>query len=262
MIIRFIFLFIFIFPTVSFAVIQEPRGISSNVNIKEMIFNQDAVHNYTGFYGYQSSIVFAYGEEIVTVSIGNSNGWQITPQSNRLFIKPMQDATVTNATLITNLRVYHFIFSPDEASSVDDPRLSYEVRFRYPENRFDNNDYMDNSLLDSDVKNDDIILNPDNNYNYTVYGSDRIKPSKVFDDGLFTYMLFDESYVEIPAVFYVEKNGYESMVNFRFLGDYMIVERIGANFTLRNGDNVVCVTNNNYYPNKKTTQKKSLFSKR
>ncbi|TVS94638.1 P-type conjugative transfer protein VirB9, partial [Wolbachia pipientis] len=37
---------------------QEPRPIAGDNHIKVMNYNPQAIHKYTGFYGYQSSILF------------------------------------------------------------------------------------------------------------------------------------------------------------------------------------------------------------
>ena len=264
------FVILSLFPVLSFSSLyQEPRSLALNENIKEINFNPNAVHKYTGFYGLQSSIVFERGEIVDTISIGNSNGWQINTISNRIFIKPMQDSSITNATIITNLRVYHFILYPEEADNVNDPRVSYELRFRYPENRFDINlsesdlefDEVGSKDKESSNSTEDDIEKSDLNYEYTVYGSDRIKPSKVFDDGIFTYMLFSDPNIEIPAIFIVESDGYESLINFRVKGDYLVIESVSSLYTLRNGSDTVCVSNNRMNSDFKIKKKSKSFFK-
>ena len=58
---------------------------------------------------------------------------------------------------------------------------------------------------------------------------------------------FSNKNAEIPAIFNVDADGFESLVNYRVSGDYIIVERVGAQFTLRNGSEIVCVYNINLY---------------
>ena len=50
---------------------------------------------------------------------------------------------------------------------------------------------------------------------------------------------------EIAAIFYVDSDGYEGLVNYRVKGDYVIVERVTERFTLRHGSDTICVFNNN-----------------
>tara|TARA_A100001015_G_C14639158_1_gene574736 strand:- start:299 stop:508 length:210 start_codon:yes stop_codon:yes gene_type:complete len=48
-----------------------------------------------------------------------------------------------------------------------------------------------------------------------------------------------------PAIFYVDSDGYEGIVNFRVKNNYIIVERVSAVFTLRHGVDTLCVFNEN-----------------
>jgi len=50
----------------------------------------------------------------------------------------------------------------------------------------------------------------------------------------------------MPAVFLVDKNGNESIVNFNVQGEYMVVNKTGAQFTLRDGDYATCIFNESY----------------
>ena len=83
------------------------------------------------------------------------------------------------------------------------------------------------------------------NFNYSFTGPDNIAPIKVFDDGEFTFFEFSVDNNNIPAIFYVDNDGYEGLVNYRAEGNYIIVERLSSVFTLRNGTDTICVFNEN-----------------
>lgn len=234
---------------------QEPRPIAGDNHIKVINYNPQAIHKYTGFYGYQSSIMFEPGEVIQNLSMGDPTGWQLLPQGNRLFIKPIEDIADTNATIITNKRVYYFEFHAEEATGLDDPRLAYEVRFLYPMFNSDelyttnNGDIFEqtNHTIIPDL-NDIEIAKKGLNFNYSmshVKGSQSIVPIKVFDDGKFTYLQFNKVNSDFPAVFLVDSRGRESLVNFRTVDDYLIIERVSSVFTLRNGTYTACLFNEN-----------------
>ena len=235
--------------------VQEPRSIAANDHIKIMNFNPQSVHRYVGFYGYQSSILFEPGETITTVSMGDSTGWQLVPQGNRLFIKPVTDDADTNVTIITNRRVYYFELHAEEASGLDDPRLAYEVRFSYPntESNVDAGASFGSGGVSFPTYQTDIpdLSDPDVarkglNFEYSVShssGSVDIVPLRVFDDGKFTYMQFSNTSGDLPSVFNVDSQGYESLVNFRVVKDYVVIERTSRAFTLRYGSSTACVFN-------------------
>ncbi|MDN5247806.1 MAG: P-type conjugative transfer protein VirB9 [Wolbachia endosymbiont of Tyrophagus putrescentiae] len=234
---------------------QEPRSIAGDEHIKVINYNPQAIHKYTGFYGYQSSILFEEGEAIENLSMGDPTGWQLLPQGNRLFIKPIDDIAETNATIITNKRVYYFEFHAEEATGLDDPRLAYEVRFIYPTlsggtmyTSSDGNVFSQTNHTTIPDLSDVEIAKKGLNFNYSishVKGSESIIPIKVFDDGKFTYLQFKKVNSDFPAVFMVDSKGYESLVNFRTVDNYLIIERVSSVFTLRNGSNVVCLFNGN-----------------
>ena len=65
---------------------------------------------------------------------------------------------------------------------------------------------------------------------------------KIFDNGTFTYFEFDQR-TDSPAIFLVDANQNESLVNGVREGKYVVVHRVGQQFTLRNGDVVTCIFN-------------------
>lgn len=229
--------------------VQRPRSIAINQHIKVISYSTNDIHEYTGFYGYQSSILFEKGEEIKTIAMGDSSGWQLIPKGNRLFLKPLSENAKTNCTLITNRRVYYFALHAKEAKGLNDPALAYEVRFIYPIlklNTSNNNTVMTGS--DTDANNKELLSKI--NFHYTVSGSTNIIPIKAFDDGVFTYLQFRDLNAEMPAVFLVDSAGYEELINFRIVSrckligkPCMVIERVAARFTLRDGSDVACLFN-------------------
>ena len=249
--IAIIFIFTLLSSTACFAK-QEVRSIAEDDHIKVITYNPQAIHKYVGFYGYQSSIIFEEGESIDTISMGDSTGWQLTPKGNRLFIKPVADKANTNATIITNKRVYYFEFFAEEASGLDDPRLAYEVRFLYGSTEsFGTGDALVVSVNQSAIPDltDEEVARKGLNFDYLVShnrGSQKIVPLKIFDDNQFTYMQFAHINADLPSIFTVDSEGYESLINFRVSGDYVIIERVSDVFTLRYGSDTVCVFNNKH----------------
>ena len=76
-------------------------------------------------------------------------------------------------------------------------------------------------------------------------------PIKIFDDGEFTYMQFRDKNMEIPAIFAVDENLRESMVNFKLdpsNSNLIIIEQVFQKLTLRSGKKIVCVFNEAFRP--------------
>ncbi|HEY5411833.1 MAG TPA: TrbG/VirB9 family P-type conjugative transfer protein, partial [Caulobacteraceae bacterium] len=140
--------------------------------------------------------------------------------------KPMAKAPLTNLTVVTNMRRYTF-----ELSTTRNPRgagdrgVIYDLRFEYP------------------APARPIVTTPqppqpkppeEVNHDYSYEGSAQNLPLRVFDDGHATYFRFaaDASY---PAIFAVEADKSEAVVNFRTLGGYLVVDRLAGGFVLRRG---------------------------
>ena len=61
---------------------------------------------------------------------------------------------------------------------------------------------------------------------------DAAKPLWVFDDGLKTFMKFTG---DIPAIFIVDAKRRESLVNYRREADYIVIDKVSRQWTLRFG---------------------------
>lgn len=239
----------FLFFPVVCAGDEVPYPMAGNEHIKLLNYNPIAIHRYTGYYGYQSSIIFEPGETIDVVSMGDSSGWQFVPKGNRLFLKPISDNAETNATIITNKRVYQFEFHADDASGLEDPKLAYEVRFVYPSGSAQGpfkQGVIDVGAQEIPDPSSEDIAKKGLNFDYSIAhfaGSNSILPIKVFDDGRFTYVQFRKLGSQIPSFFSVDAEGYESIVNFHVSGDYVVIESVEPLFTLRYGARTACLFN-------------------
>jgi type IV secretion system protein VirB9 len=244
-------LFVLLLCAISFNAyaIRESRPTAIDSRIRVMVYHQDDVFKYTGYYGYQACIELARDEEVVSVSMGDSTGWQIVPSGFRIFIKPMEKDATTNMTLITNKRTYFFELYAEEAQDIRDPDMVFKVKFIYPdEHEAGNFQYMS---LGSKSAAPDLSHPEKYNFNYSISGHEEIAPIKIYDDGEFTYLQFRDKNAEIPSVFAVDENLHESMVNYRLSPDnpnLMVIEQVFPKLTIRMGKKVVCIFNEAFKP--------------
>lgn len=106
--------------------------IATDKRIKTYVYHPSDVYLITISPGFQSSIEFAPGEQIQTISLGDTFSWLLNPVGSRLFIKPLENNIRTNMTIITNLRTYQFdILSSSEREYMND--VAYVIRFYYPQ---------------------------------------------------------------------------------------------------------------------------------
>lgn len=223
--------------------IQVSRPLPGDSRLRVITYNPNAVHEYTGFYDYQASILFGEGEEIKTISMGNPAAWQLVPSGRRLFLKPIADdpsTATTNMLLITSKRTYHFLLKAAEVGEkeADDPDLVWETSFIYPDE--------ESGIIQTGTSEGPDLSEPGKyNFNYSISGSELIAPVRVFDDKEFTYFQFAKQNAEIPAFFLVDSEGREALINYRIEGNYIVIERVGSQFTLRHGADVACIFNEN-----------------
>ncbi len=226
--------------------IREPRATSVDSRIRVLVYSPDDVFKYVGYYGYQASIELSKGEEVVSISMGDTTSWQIVPSGNRIFIKPMEQDATTNMTLITNKHTYFFELYAEEAADIRDPDMVFNVRFLYPDS-----DEEEGGLrkFTVDTRGPDLDHPEKYNFNYTISGHEDIAPIKIFDDGEFTYLQFRDKNAEIPAIFAVDGSLRESMVNYRLstvMGNTIVVEQVFKKLSVRLEKKIACIFNEAY----------------
>lgn len=241
------------------------KPVATDSRIKTLVYDENEVFQLAVHYGYQSNIELAKGEEVETISMGNYYSFQITPVDRRIFIKPLEPEAKTNMTLITNKRTYQFeIVSRYPEESVDE-HLVYVVRFFYPEIGFNqpvprvsSSQFAPQApvavmppmspVSAAPVSQPSVVAQELSraamkyNFDYTLVGPERLAPVKVFDDGRMTYFEFSNNNANVPQIF-VSGSNTDERVNFTRKGDYILVDRVVSQFTLRMGGDVVCVFN-------------------
>ena len=246
-----IFMMLSFLPCNSYSA-QLPRYLGSEKKFRSYVYNPNELYRYFGHYTYQGFIEFEAGETINTISMGNPTLWLVETLDNRIFLKPVgEDNSETNMTVLSSKRVYHFELVAKEARGLNDKDLIFVVKFSYPDDK-DKNLVEFAKTPPSDEPDMRDLSNYNFNYQYT--GEKTIAPSKVFDDGVFTYFQFNSKNSEVPAIYSVDSEGFESLVNYRIAGNYMIVEKVAPQYSLRNGGDIVCVYNMQTYTNGKTRQ--------
>ncbi len=227
----------------SIAGIIYPQKISTDGRFKSWLYHNNGVYYYEGYYMNPTYIEFSSKENISTVYTPNTTAWSIKINGNKLFLTPVEEDADTTLTVMTNLRTYFFELHARVPNGALDPDITFSVKFRYPNNTESKSsgNGNDGSIIQYTTnKGPDLSKTENFNFNYTVSGDYIITPIKIFDDGRFTYFEFKNI---VPAIFSVDSNGYESIVNFRVINQYIAVENVNSVFTLRHGQDTVCVFN-------------------
>jgi type IV secretion system protein VirB9 len=234
-----IFAMMSLFAPVVFAA-DKPLAIDSR--IKTIIFNENEIYRMVISYGYQSSIEFADGEEVQTVSVGNNFAWQLTPVGSRLFIKPLEENILTNMTILTNKRAYQFEIQSKNLTASLDEDLIYVLRFFYPNEDLD---ATRPEVTSSKAPEPTLPTIKPFNFNYVISGDAKFAPVKIFDDGINTFFKFDSSVKVLPK-FFVFNNGDKIELDPRQKGEYIVLNKIAEEMNLTLKDEVIMVKNESF----------------
>ncbi|WP_336279636.1 P-type conjugative transfer protein VirB9 [Bartonella sp. CB175] len=203
-------------------------------------------------------IEFADDEEVTHVGIGNSVAWQVAPAGHYVFLKPREIQPITNLQIITSRqdgkkRSYQFELEVREGDVSAGNETYFLVKFRYPEDealRKRQAEAAKAEQREENFVNDVLNIHEDfgpRNWAYEAQGSAVIEPISVYDNGKTTTFTFLGN-TEIPAIYLVSLDGQESLVPKSVKGNQVIVHAIAAQFTLRRGNEVLCIFNRRYMP--------------
>ncbi|WP_208436169.1 P-type conjugative transfer protein VirB9 [Bartonella phoceensis] len=243
--------------TSSFA---EIAPVSARKDNRIRFVNYDP-HNVTQIVGSIRSSVqleFADDEEVIYVGIGNSVAWQVAPASHFVFLKPREVQPVTNLQIVTNRqdgtkRSYQFELRVREGDVSAGNETYFLVKFRYPEDEALRKKLAEAEKAaqrEAEFVNDVLDIHENfgpRNWAYEAQGSVLIEPAAVYDNGKTTTFTFLGN-VEIPAIYIVSSDGQESLVPKSIKGNQVIVHAIAAQFTLRRGNDVLCIFNRRFLP--------------
>lgn len=168
-------------------------------------YNPDQIVQLAVASGYQLLVRFAPGERIETIAVGDSSGWQVTTnkRSDYLFIKTLGDGRTTNMTVVTDARIYMFELIP---STPYGERQAFSLRFTYPE---------DEMAAKAPVT---AVVS----YRYRISGVRALRPSLVMQDGPNIVIEWADG-VALPAIFRIEEDGNETLVNSEIKGGRFII---------------------------------------
>ena len=253
----------------SLAEVKPVRGQEDN-RIRYIDYAPNDVVKIDFHFGYQVHMVLSDDEYVEKkgVYIGDADAWAFATKGNHVFLRPKAEGGATNMTMITNKYIYTLDLNshwPKQRPITDKDHI-YKVKFNYPvENmaRERQRILAENQLIESkkrlaetEAKLAEIQsgfkekLNehmPTKNTNYWVQGSSDLTPDEAYDDGRFTTLVFNGNR-PIPAIFVVNEDGSESLVNRSVSGNKVEIHTLARKFVIRKGQLVTCVFNKSYDP--------------
>ena len=233
------------------AVVPPPGAVDPRV--REIEYREGQVVSLAGYVGYHIDLELAPGETFVALASGDSAGVDVAAEGSHVLVKPKAARVATNLTLISSRRVYHFEYRAHEAQ----PPISsaiFALRFRYADLPSGVTPVATSQAFSSSepVMRAEEALSEESesparpvNADYWYCGSPWLRPSAASDDGAQTRLTFSLR-GEWPAIFVMNPDGSESLVNFHAEGTTAVVHRVAGKFVLRRGQLVGCVDNRGY----------------
>ena len=202
-------------------------------------YDAGQVYRLRGYVGYQVDLEFEPGESFVGLGSGDVEGISFAAQANHLFLKPRASRVRTNLTVLTTRRSYHFEYEVASAAAPDphEPDLVFALRFLYP--AVASSEDTAAHMLNAPVS--DVSANRD----YWYCGSPSLQPIAAFDDGVHTHLRFNPR-SELPAVFVLNEDGSESLLNFSVQSGEVVIHRVANRFVLRRGKLRGCIVNRGF----------------
>lgn len=262
-----------IFVATSFGA-SMPTNSTFDSKITYAVFNAQDVLTITTANGYVSVVEFAPNERVINIATGFSEGWEIIDRENLLFIKPRSVTTKfvhnpdpmangaekemiidpipqtwkTNLIVTTNINFYVFDLVLNAKKKI------YKMSFTYPK--------IEDEAIERAKKRLDRAIEIDKlqkslnrtavprNWNYYMKvnkGADNIAPDFAYDDGVFTYLGFDNTKV-FPSAFAYD--GEEQIVNQHIKKEgkfsILVIHSIHKKILLRSGNKLVGIFNKGY----------------
>jgi type IV secretion system protein VirB9 len=225
----------------SFAALVLAGPAQADERLVQHAFSDNEVVRIDGKAGVQATIAFGSGEAIENVAVGDSQAWQITPnkRADLLFVKPLEAKARTNMTVVTNRHTYFF-----DLVATATAKPLYMLRFTYKDEPkeaptglatnggapLDPSEMMLAAGDPAAIPADPAALN----FAWKRVGVEKLMPSRIYDDGTSTYLLWPDK-APVPAILVTNEKGDEGPVNYAVRGATIVLEDVPNTIVLRSG---------------------------
>lgn len=226
-----------------------PAGSFRDSRIQTAVYHDNQVYHIRGQVGRAVLVQLEEGETLsgdsAALGMGDSDAWKVAVKGNNIIFKPTVTKPATNMLIVTNKRTYAFTLSlVNEQHKKQAP--TYILRFSYP----DTIAAKHTKALAKDRKAAEIFGKTSNaiqihNNNYWGYGNRALAPTAMWDNGLFTYLRFNNN-KDLPTVYKVAEDGTEALVNSHIENDTIVIHETAPRFVLRLGKTVLGINNRGY----------------
>jgi type IV secretion system protein VirB9 len=221
-----------------------PAAGQVDQRLRTAVYSADQVYRLYGFVGYHIDLEFETDETFEALSGGDLEGLTYSAHGNVLTLKPKVASTEMNLAVTTNKRRYYFDYSvstrrPDPLTGP----VMYAVRFSYPPAHPTGDGLTDEQRIERDLAR--ARQNRPHNTDYWFCGNRAVKPTAASDDGVQTRLTF-AARSELPALFVMNDDGTESLLNFSIDQGDVLIHRVAPKFIVRRGRLTGCIVNQGF----------------
>ena len=235
----------------------------TDTRIKTLFYNQgNEIFQIKFPVNFFSTIELQKGEQVAALVFGDSTPWVVRTLDSKILIKPTEYGVRTNLNIFTDRRTYLLEISSSNGDDDNDDRLTIMLRFFYGEEegvsiadispttaklakialnkRIAANTRTKNSIAEGVVAG---VGSINTNYTYAMKGeSSEIIPTMVFDNGSKTYFKFRDD-EDLPIINAVSDDFREIPLRVRRSGEYVYIDAVERQITLRRNKKLVCLFN-------------------
>lgn len=181
-------------------------------------------------------------EEVIYVGGGDKENWEVeetrggADNSTYLILKPLFENIQTNFNIITDKRTYFIsLFSTEN-------NYNPFVEWNYPYNT--NGMQFKNITGTTSRVNKDINL--EGNFDNLIFGykyntKKSFSPLQVFNDGTKTILVMKDNLMEAPVIYGYGEDNKLSLVNFRYQGNKIIIDKVLDKLELKLGKETLLI---------------------
>lgn len=252
----------FVLPlsAVQAAAIPQPSALDGRIQTAE--YSPDNVFHIRAQVGRAVLVQLEHDEKLegeqAALGMGDAQAWNLSVKGNNILFKPTAKAPTTNMLIVTNKRTYALQLSlvggkvcvkttQRNNKTICTKKVyqkpTYILRFTYPDTaqKLAQQQHRKMSEALALMRVNGSSANKVN-HQYWGKGDKDIAPTSAYDDGRFTYFVFDNA-KELPTIYKVSADGSEALVNSHVDGNAVVVHETAKNFVLRLGDAVLGIEN-------------------
>lgn len=220
------------------AIIAKPSPYNSKLVV--FPYNKDAIYPINVFFNRYTHFEFEQGEKLIGLYVSDETEFErhVSVTGRDAMIRPRVRAVSGAATIITDRRRYQIELRDVSVCPQENQyqRVSwavdsgiYEDGRELPISRLPQQPTEEKKV---EVESESAQAQPFSinlsklNTDYTIEGSDDIKPIMVMDDGVRTYLKFSEAVNVRPAMFAISQSGEPMVVEYAPTKSYLIAARI------------------------------------